>query len=499
MSLPRADATGIVASVVSRQLDNRASRIVQLNSDRTSALVALHQMGYTSLYGTSDSRGAYDQPFNTVIRYVYCRDGGTHFPAGFFDCCILTDPQPEHQIGEAARILKVGGLLVTRSGISIRTDAFGLDRSGTSAGSLRVFEKVTDPTATTGALEPTGVSILSYTSMPGGIEEYAKLLQTRFALSGTNCTILGGPADSSDDTVVVEYANGLAKGASLPRDVDMLAAKGKRVIVEVHDTLERFSHEEKARLQSQCTLVYRANEGAERDGVDKYTLAPHVSYLNLPLAPFEAKEGLVLGSFGFAARYKRTGMIIRLARKLGLDLNLVVGLNREIGEEKSKRALTELEKDFGSPISGEGQYSSGRINLRLGFFEPSEIASSMAACSHLVFAHTSSNFQHSGVMTMAKRFSRPIVALESFQAKQAQVNRVQSFWKPEALADSARSFGAALRHGRVELGRLVGDASGILTKESLSADYLVRHRNGLSRDEDGFDYLRTIIGLQARR
>jgi hypothetical protein len=94
---------------------------------------------------------------------------------------------------------------------------------------------------------------------------------------------------------------------------------------------------------------------------------------------------------------------------------------------------------------------------------------------------------------MAKRFARPIVATDSFQAKQAQVLRVKSFSKPAALEYSAKSFAAALRNGRFEAARAVSDVTGIISKESISRDYLLLHYSDLSRDEDGFDYLEAIL------
>jgi hypothetical protein len=85
------------------------------------------------------------------------------------------------------------------------------------------------------------------------------------------------------------------------------------------------------------------------------------------------------------------------------------------------------------------------------------------------------------------------VAIDSFQARQAQVVRVKSFTKLEALGDSARSFGAALLHRRLELGRLLWDTAGIISEESISREFLSSHSRDLSRDEDGFDYMKAIL------
>ena len=90
---------------------------------------------------------------------------------------------------------------------------------------------------------------------------------------------------------------------------------------------------------------------------------------------------------------------------------------------------------------------------------------------------------------MAKRFSRPIVALDSFQSRQAQTLRVKSFFKSQAVWDAVKSFGASFLHRRFEFGALVGNLGGILTSGSLSTKFLESHTTELSRDEDGFEYL----------
>ena len=490
----REQTDNAITSEIEGRLKAKDSRIVQIEVGEGSVLGRLREKGFTMLYGTSVNRRIYDLPHATSIRYVYCGSYNTHFPPSFFDCSVATGIRSQKDLGAVSELLKEGGFAIVRPGPEMDPSRAGLRRLGALTDGLEVYERISESRGSRAAAEgDAGVSILSYSPGAGGIAEYTSLLRERLTSWGKKVEVVEKPESASGQTVVVEYANGLVRGSGLVRDVALLSAQGKRVVVEVHDTLERFPHAQRLRLQGMCVIAYRANEAAERDRVERYYLLPHISFTDILQSPFETGPEMVLGSFGFAARYKRTEMLIRLARKLRVPLNLMVSLNEEVGIEKSMGVLRQLEPEFGSPLPGEGEYSMEGVRLRVGFLERSEIAREMAACSHIVFAHTSSNLQHSGVMTMAKRFSRPIVAIDSFQARQAQVVRVKSFTKPGALADSVRSFGAALLHRRFELGRLLWDTAGIISQESISREFLERHSRDLSRDEDGFEYMKAIL------
>ena len=491
-------ADGIVREIGQR-LPDKSSRIIHLGvQPRDQLLSRLVEMGYVRLYGVSERRSVYDFPHYTSVRYLFARRAELHFPSAFFDCCIAPGVMSELELECISNSLKRGGLAFVGPGLDQSTIGRVFSPAGEKIGRIGIHEKMAGEGdhSDLDALRD-GVSILSYSVGEGGVGEYARLALERLTSRGIGAEIVGEPGEASRRTVMVEYANGLARGAALLGDVERLSAQGKRVLVEVHDTLERFGLEERLKLQKLCVLTYRANEAAERDGIKQYLLLPHLSYANIERSRFREIRDLVLGSFGFASRYKRTGLLIRTAKRLGLPLNLLVSLNEEVGREKSLRALEELEQEFGSPLRGEGEYRRDDIRVRVGFFDPREIAREMDACSHIVFAHGSSNYQHSGVMTMAKRFSRPIVATDSFQARQAQVLRVRSFLRPAAIRYSARSFAAGLRSGRFEAAKTVSEVKGIISKESISRGYLLRHSSDLSRDEDGFDYLEAILRQMA--
>jgi hypothetical protein len=484
-----------IATAVAQRLDEKTLRIVHLEVEDGGLLTILRELGYTKLYGTSSSRAVYDSPHSTSIRYLYSRTSQTHFPPCFFDCCVALRLESTKELGSVSEGLREGGIAVLAERRNLDPTKVGFKRVGGVTDQIALFQKVDATKAIEGSsMLDAGISILSYSLEQGGIGEYTRLLEERLSTAcGKKAEVVSEPGEASAGTVIVEYANGLVRGRRLVEDVAFLTGRGKNVLVEIHDTLERFDPGDRQRLQGLCTLAYRANEAAERDRVTDYFLLPHLSFANVDPLPFKKVPETVLGSFGFAARYKRTGLLIRMARRLGVPLNLMISINKEVGIAKSTDVLKQLEPELGSPVEGEGEYSRDGVTLRVGFFGVSEIAREMSSCSHIIFAHTSSNFQHSGVMTLAKRFTRPIVAIDSFQAKQAQVVRVKSFTKMSALGDSVRSFGASFLDGRLELGKLLYDARGIIFRKSITRDFLLEHTADLSRDEDGFEYLKAIL------
>lgn len=488
----REDGLRALTSEIANKVPDRRASVVELEVERGNLLVDLHGMGYSRLYGTSSRRSVYDLPYNTSVRYLYSRSTQTHLPPSFADCCVLLRSPSLAEVGRLAELLKGRGVAFFRTPSGMSSDQMArlcFQKVGEVGDGMGCWQR----SETSEGQTSHAVSILTYSTAAGGIGEYARLLADRFSSAGWKAEIVDSARDAPESNVVVEYANGLSRGSGLVQDVELLTAEGRMVVVEVHDTLERFRQEERLRLQRRAILAYRANEAAERDGIKRYVVVPHASYINMPALPTRRAGELVLGSFGFAAKYKRYPLIAMLAHKLGVPLRLMVSLNDEIGRERSMMALKELEPEFGSPIPGPGSYTSGGVELKVGFFEAAEIAEAMEGCSHIVFAHTTSNLHQSGAMAMAKRFSRPIVALDSFQARQAQAVRVKSFFKAQAMGDAVRSFGASLLHRRLELGALIGNLGGILAKESLSTEFLESHSTELSRDEDGFEYLSAVL------
>ena len=464
----------------------KTARVLQLEVERGNLLPWLKGSGFENLYGASRLSQVYDLPDYTSIRYMRTWATRTHLPQSFVDCCVLTRSPSRAEVGDILEILRPEGLAVLPEAGAGAAES-GFERAGSIGGKMVLLEK------TVGAEPHSGdVSILSYSDSGGGIGEYARLLEERFREAGVRAEIVRGPESATADDVLVEYANGLAGGKRLVQDVRELVVKGRRVLVEVHDTLERFSKEDRRHLQEQALLLYRANEAAERDAVKRYVVVPHASYATLPiLGPREA-GGTAIGSFGFAARYKRYPLIARAARRLGVPLRLMVSVNGEVSPARTAESLSELGNELGVPIRGAGSYSSAGVEARVGFFTPAEIEEEMGRCSHVVFAHTTSGFHQSGVMTMAKRFARPIVALDSFQARQAQVLRVDSFTRGQGISDATRAFGASLLHRKVELGKYLGRLKGVLTGRRLDSSFLEGHSE-LSRDEDGFEYLRAVL------
>jgi hypothetical protein len=465
---------------------SKQSRILVVLPEGKEILNTLFNNGFSCLYGISTDKNVYDMPNYNRIRYVYVPSLSTHFPPGFFDCCIVLKHTSRREIGYLREIVKDEGLILAKHET--------IDEVKQNDNAVRISERI-------GALmvskykerqsEVKSISLLCYSQGRGGIAEYTELLQRR--LSGIAETdVINSVEEAQAETVIIEYARGLPLSARIVDDVEKLVSRGKHVIVEVHDSLSNLGKEKIEWLEQRCTLLYRSNESAMYDGVYRYYIMPHISYTNIePLEPYESME-LEMGTFGFANKYKRFDLLIKTARKIGVPLRMLISINEEAGKENSMRSISSLEKSIGAKLDRGMEVKKDGISIKVGYFTVEEIKNEMKYCSHIVFAHRSSSFYHSGTMTMAKRFTRPIIANDSFQSRQAQCIRVSSYILSSELKDSLLALGSSILKRRM-IGYTLSQLFRTISGKSISTFLLMNTIREQIMDDDGFNYLVSVL------
>lgn len=460
------------------------SRILILLPEGLSLVEKLFEIGFTRLYALSSSKDVYNMPYNYRIRYLYCNSDATHFPPKFFDCCIALGNISSRKVGYLIEILKNNGTLIC----SERYSDLLHQRGESVINSIRAYSFSSRHNTYP---EVKDIELLSYSSGRGGISEYTHLLRSRLATK-YRTEVIGSVEESRSDTVIIEYARGLAL-KNITRDVEYLVSKGKRVFVEVHDSLKGLGKDKVEWLEQRCTLLYRSNESGEYDGVHRYYIMPHISYTNVePLEKYSDTE-LYLGTFGFAGRYKRFDLLARVAKKLKLPIKMMISINKEVESRNYLQSITSLEKILGKSLGENSEVEKDGVYVRTGFFELEDIRKEMGECSHILFAHRSNTYYHSGTMTLAKRFNRPVIACDSFQSRQAQCVRVDSFIKLIDFRDELLALGSSLLRNRKESFGILKYMYKVLFGKEIDKEFLNEHISTLSMDDDGFYYLLSAL------
>jgi hypothetical protein len=358
------------------------------------------------------------------------------------------------------------------------------------------------------------VDILLSTNGVGGITEYAEVMRQRLideAGIGVSIAMRRGQVTARD--VVVQFENGLPRAETLINDALDLADLGHRVYFDVHAAFSDFGlwNSYLPQLERKTRMLYRANEVAEADGVEEFTLMPHLSYRNVPPLPPSPRAEIKLGTFGFASRGKRYEDLIMAARRMWVPIKLLLSVDTEISErvaDDMRKYIAELKRN-----------SCDRVEIRDGFFSYEEIKQGLIDCSHLIFT-TRDALSNSGSMQLAKRLNKPILSLKTFQAQQAQVHEFESLTDRcteiyGQLFSTARMAKQALFErpdlsAQLLLGLLDEESRSVIVglgkralldfyravtarRTAISRQFIETH-NELSRDEDGLLYL-----LQALR
>lgn len=512
-----------LASVLKKMDVDRDSRILELFAFENSTLPKLFDEGYTNLYGIDKDKRIYEMEHYTLIRYIYGNPENTHFPRWFFDYCFVQSDESHSNsmlFSEAERILKNDGIFLVQSNGDQAGRLFGLglqngfkplfkkDIAGESKFILGFKKKDENSESNL----PKKLTIINYTQKFGGFTEHVRLMKERLEEEyGIEVQNAVKADECHSQIVIIEYAPTVVAPDKFIEDIKLLKKRGCSVYVESHDPLcTRFTLEERRWLEEHVVLMLRANEMGDYDSVENYVLYPLFSFSNKfretkkpQLGKPMTKDGIMLGTFGYASTWKKTDQIINMANKLGIRFKILLSISAESSNSEQSKAkelidaMIKRNRSHKNIIIKVGDFTDRNAG---SFFEQKkELIDELGECTHYVFA-LKSRMAPSGTMHFVKRFHRPIIGLQSFQARQMQTIRV-SFFKSRiaGLSDFAYEFTYRLA-ARVLRGRKMEwdiEWRSFLALidprvRPLDKEWFEKHKE-LSKDEDGLEYLVTIL------
>lgn len=546
-----------VVSLVKQINLDKGSKIVDLGAFEDAALWALHEEGYRNLYGIDLNKDIYDTPFYTKIRYLYGNIENTHLPSGFFDFGLSLSVAERNEdleklFTEANRLLKAGSVFIVTA--NFRQDKKVVKRKGQGLFSLSEIVGAMDAAERCGfeplfnkkmlnymrftdnenpiksggseyalllmgfrknsrgakGRLPKKICILNYSKKFGGIIEYTRLLAYRLQKEyQTDAKIIDSAAECDTNEVIMEFAPGVVDSSRFLQDFETLSRKKCRIYVDVHDTMyKKFTLEQRKKFETGATLMYRANELAEIDEINNYLLFPLISYADrtgqVKIRSASSGGEIILGTFGFASNWKRMGEIIRLVNKLGVKAKILLSISTEspINEQQEviDRLLQENKENKNITIK-VGDFTD---RTKEGYFnQKRELIEELDECTHYIFA-LRNNIAPSASMQFVKMFNRPIISLDTFQAKQAQVIRTKFFAsRASVFSDYSYTFfmrvaSHIFKGSKIDWKEQAKEALSILDSRNklLSYDFL-KNCHEISRDEDGLEYLVSILGTSA--
>ena len=496
-----------LTTVCTKLLEERNKKkdvmILQLNSWKSELLPELDALGYVNLYGIDQNRNVYDMPGYTHIRYQYGKGVRTHFPDDFFDLVIISRGdslgcENTDQIEEASRILRPGGLLIMHTkntkiaeGLKriLNNNKFRFVKSYQNA---FIFEQAETKVK---LLRPKHVAIVNY--LGGGMVVYCNEIAKRMKKEyGIDSIVVNDVKKIPRKVthVIIDHERGiLDRDNILKHDISFLLSSGKKVFVEIHTILGLKNDPQDLRnLLSKTTLLYRLQEFAEMDKMTSYYLMPHISYKTMPLTPSKRVE-LCVGTFGFTSPNKNIDEIIAFTKHENIRGNIL--LSKESEEEVKHDAL----------ISKLSEKNSSLVHVHKTDGRMSTISQNMEMCSHILFAHAST-YCISGTMKLAKRFNRPIIAIDTLMSKEAQVIRVMKFTNSftfflRFVYNELRSEAYYYYHSRnftltaisVSIKQLIIRFAKFIISKPLTRKQLKMITDRKTRDEDGLPYLVKVI------
>lgn len=467
---------------------NKDSYILDCGASSDPTPGYLSELGYEHLYAIDLDKNITDMPYYWRIKYMYGSMLNTHFPDNMFDAVITVSsiehgegvPQAKRFIDESKRILKDGGLLfITTDYNEAHIDTKGMklyglqwkifDRSEITsiinyARSIG-FEPYIDGsfpkqkgTITYNKRLEKGYSfvllafrlkkkmkanpirevniICASLGKVDGISKYSESLARRFAEAGIKAHLYRkeGEIENKHIPVILEYDT--QNGSVMPQN--------KKTIIELHSPpasrkvlvnqmfklldprapfwrnpigrLRKHISSEKAlsSLEDWPLLMFN-NELAEEAGITKYTLMPHIAYPKINYKK-KTKRGICIGSFGFALKNKHFDKICARAKRLGVRAVIVVSspnVNPTV-ENESKQIVKKLRED----------YESDKIKI-VDSYDDVRTLGELSVCTHMIFAQEGMR-GISGSMRFAMALNVPVIATDSYPARETQAHRVKN-------------------------------------------------------------------------
>ncbi len=398
--------------------------------------------GYRHLYGLSTSKKIYDLPFSNKIKYSVSSPLATHFPDSMFDYVYAIRDDPV-QIREARRITKDGGTLaiVGPSSTNPRAD----DSRQIKVRKQKLKSRLHEVNIICPSLDKND-----------GISQYTRVLQARLKEAGIVAHLFKSEKEVRNKRLktIIQYEPGLknalpdsAKGYIIeahatPSYLLLWIEMKNRIIGLVRDpadilnilyllafhsgyvlsVLKRLGNRQELRKLQLQTLLVRSNELARASHLKRYTIMPHIAYPqgSSARAARAMQEELHIGSFGFASESKNFDKICDLASALKIRCTILLSITN-LNKHSRSLQLAYSKKLY-------ERYNSDRIQIVTapgnGVFSYGEMRRRLSSCTHLVSAQNNA-LGTSGSIRYMISLGKPVISLDNYQAKEAQVYRVK--------------------------------------------------------------------------
>jgi len=413
----------------------------------------LVKLKYSHLYAISTDKNIYNSPFYTYVKYLYGDPYNSHFPDSFFDIIysIYKVDIPAF-LREARRILSNNGVLVMKSdevdtgqlkgyGFSIEDKFHGgflslrltkkegriPKRINIVVPTLGKFEGIAHTTNNMKRnLEKHGIAVNLYEKAEDAPKNYPTIFEWHPAL---------GHPIPKDKNIIIELHHfelgdqlfSMFKKIIRHRSYFAYYAllNYKNIIAGLRTNFINYMNKKglkggkimREELQRHPLLV-RSNELAEVAGLTKYYLMPHCIVDGPKVKPAPLHSELCIGSYGFAAPYKNFEAICEVALRLNVKALLLLSVNHL--DKRAKEDTNNYANYIYKKYNGKG-----KITVKIGNFSEEELRSQLAPCTHLLAPQFNENNVSSSMRFMVS-LNKPVIAIDSYQAREAQVIRVKS-------------------------------------------------------------------------
>ena len=396
-----------------------------LNADVDSLpmlLPNLAQNGCRNLYGFGKDEDVYLRADYTKIKYEVNDKRNCHFPDGFFDIIVDASGDCDDMLKyEYERLLANNGTLILKEGGSLRVHT------------IKKRERRL----------PRELNIVVCTKgIPEGIRYTTDIMKARLEENGIKVNLCKDMREARRGIpTILEWMPYM----TLPKD--------RKVIVEAHDlptlnnigfsfvrifsdirywmyapiyafkflAFQKKNMEASSRLKKHI-LIVRSYELARKAKLKDYYIMPHCLPLNNEIiGNLQGKQNsnkpLCLGAYGFGAWYKNFEETCKIAKRLNIRLIMLLSVNYN-----NKLAIKETR---GNALKLKRKYAGGKIQIKIGDWTNEQIRKELEPATHIISTQISVD-NTSSSMRFAYSLGKPIISLDNYQAREAQVIRVKS-------------------------------------------------------------------------
>ena len=406
---------------------NPTKRSYILNADvdaLPSLLPKLAKKGCRNLYGFGKDESIYNKPDYTKIKYEVNDKRNCHFPDNFFDIIVdASGDTDKAQKDEYYRLLASGGIMMFKKG-----------------NKMNIYKSNKKPKF---KLPKELNIVVSTKGIPEGIRYTTDIMKKRLEDYGIKANLCKNMNEAKRGIpTILEWMPYIP----LPKD--------RKVIVEAHDlptlnnigfsfyrifsdlrywmyapiyagkflSFQKRNMQAKRRMKKHM-LIVRTYELARKAKLENYYIMPHcLPEYNGAIELKQQKEQqsakpLCLGAYGFAAWYKNFEETCKIAKRLNIRLIMLLSVNYN-----NKLAIKETK---GNALKLQREYGSNLIQIKIGQWTNEQIRRELEPATHIISTQVSVD-NISSSMRFAYSLGKPIISLDNYQAKEAQVIRARS-------------------------------------------------------------------------